>query len=245
MIRRPLILSATAFLLGALLVHFYLRRLEAEISGGARIEVLVAATDLSPGHVLTEADVMTRRVPEAYVDGRRIRGAERRDVLGVPVTIAVDRGDALLWSDVAGTNGKGRQLSELITEGKRALTVTSKLNLFEGLLRPGDRVDVLLTISDETGPATYTLLQHVLVLSVGGDLGGVDAEPSRDGGSVNLSVDMDDAHTLVRAEQKGRLRLVLRNPNDVAVLPSPSPPRAPPRPPPPPRPVRKEIEHVR
>lgn len=248
--RRIAIASASAFLVGTGLIHLYLQQLERETSGGAPVDVLVAVKDLTPGAVLTEAAIGVRQVPEAYVDERRIRARDAKDALGVPVTTAVSAGEALVWSDLAGSTLKGRQLSGLVAEGMRAVTVTSKVNLFEGLLRPGDRVDVLLTSVDGTeggSPTTHALLQNILVLSVGGDLGGSNEgshEAQRGGASVNLSVTSEQAAELAQAEHHGRLRLVLRNPNDIELVAVP--PRA--------RAERargalqnerKEIEHVR
>lgn len=249
--RRIAIASAAAFLVGSGLVHLYLQKLERETSGGVPVDVLVAVKDLTPGAVLTEAAIGVRQVPEAYVDERRIRARDAKDALGVPVTTAVGAGEALVWSDLAGSTLKGRQLSGLVAEGMRAVTITSKVNLFEGLLRPGDRVDVLVTSVDgsEGGtPTTRTLLQNVLVLSVGGDLGGSGEgtlqEAQRGGASVNLSVTSEQATELAQAEHRGRLRLVLRNPNDIELVATP--PRAQmERVPGAPQTERKEIEHVR
>ncbi len=243
--RRVIALSAATFLFGIALVHLYLGRLEREVSGGALVDLLIATRALAPGESLALEDVTVRRVPEAYVDRRCVRAAELDAIVGLPLGAAVGEGEGIVWSDVTGPTSRGRQLSGLVEAGMRAVTVTSKVNLFEGLLRPGDRVDVLLTIAEEHGPETYPLLQNVLVLSVGGDLGGVDGERPRGGGSVNLSVDLDDARALTRAEQKGPLRLVLRNPRDTELLSPPPRPASTPRPAPSPRPSRKEIEHVR
>ena len=53
------------------------------------------------------------------------------------------------------------------------------------------------------------------------------------------------SRALMRAERRGQLRLVLRNPRDTALLSPPPLPSSAPRPAPSPRPARKEIEHVR
>jgi len=243
--RRLFALSAASFLFGIALVHLYLGRLEREVAGGAPVELLVAARALSPGESLGVEDVVVRRVPEDYVDGRRVRASDLEAILGLPLDTTLAAGEGIVWSDVTGPTARGRQLSGLVAEGMRAVTITSKANLFEGLLRPGDRVDVLLTVAEDQGPETYTLLQNVLVLSVGGDLGGSDGERPRGSASVNLSVDLDDARALMRAERRGQLRLVLRNPRDTALLSPPPLPSSAPRPAPSPRPARKEIEHVR
>ncbi|HLV67492.1 MAG TPA: Flp pilus assembly protein CpaB [Polyangiaceae bacterium] len=249
MSRKVVLASTAAFALGAVLIHSYLQELERQTSGGAPVDVLVAVRDLSPGATLDESAIGVRQVPEAYVDARRIRAKEVQDVLGVPVTTAIAAGEAVLWSDLAGTTLRGRQLSSLVGEGMRAVTITSRTSLFEGLLRPGDRVDVLVTLPEGStpseGPVTYTLLQNVLVLSVGGNLGSSEETASKSTSSVNVSVTAQDAQALAQAEQRGRIRLVLRNPNDVELLPVKGAPEVSPPKVAPIRSTHKEIEHVR
>lgn len=238
-------LAAAAFVCGAALIHFYLKRLEREISGGDPIGVLVAARDLQPGALLTQKDVERRPIPENYVGRRQVHAKDVGEVVGRPLGTALAAGEALLWSDVLGTDRTPRQLSELVTEGERGVTITSRAQLFEGLLRPGDRVDVLLTVHRAGKPETYTLLQYVRVLSVGGNLGDADGEARLGGTSVNVSVSLADAHTLAQADEQGRLSLVLRHPNDTHLTTAEPLPEAPLRAAPVPPRRRQEIEHVR
>lgn len=238
-------LSVAAFVLGALLIHLYLRRLERERSGGPFVQVLTAARDLKPGDVLTEEDLTPRPVPQDYTGPRWVRAQERDKAVGKSLVNALAAGDGLLWTDLLGSDRTPRQLSELVTEGMRGVTITSRTQLFEGLLRPGDRVDVLLTTLRDGEPATYTLLQNVRVLSVGGALGDTEKDARLGSTSVNVSVSIADAQRLAEAEERGRLSLVLRNPKDSRIEPLAPPPDPPARPVPTVRRVREEIEHVR
>lgn len=238
-------LSAVAFVFGAVLIHLYLERLERERSGGAPVPVLTAARDLKPGDVLTEKDVSTRPIPQDYAGARSIRGKELGEAVGRQLVNALTAGDGLLWTDLLGSDRTPRQLSELVTEGMRGVTITSRTQLFEGLLRPGDRVDVLLTVLGGAEPATYTLLQNVRILSVGGTLGEAEGDTRLGSTSVNVSVSIVDAQRLAEAEERGRLSLVLRNPKDAHIEPASALPETPVRPAPPVRRLRKEIEHVR
>ena len=109
----------------------------------------------------------------------------------------------------------------------------------------GDRVDVLL----EDNGQSETLLERVLVLTVGQSLKRDDeSKPTavRTGDGVTLSVTQEQANELFSASSRGKLALVLRNPDDetqrvAASKALPSEPRA--------HLVvhaeRKEIEHVR
>jgi Flp pilus assembly protein CpaB len=111
----------------------------------------------------------------------------------------------------------GRTLAGLVRVGLRGYSLSERDASFDGLLRPGDRVDVIFTPVDEASE-TSMLLHNVLVLTVGGDLGQDQATASVErGGRVTLSVTPEQATVLARREGTGRLRLVLRNPQDAVV----------------------------
>jgi pilus assembly protein CpaB len=215
--KKALLISLVTAIAGVLLAHFYLTRLEQEISGGPKMSVLIAATDLKPGTVLTESLLGVRSMPQAYVGERNISERDARKVVGVRISTRVK---PILWSDVATLSAPGRDLSTAVQEGKRAIALNGNNVTFDGLLRPGDRVDVLFTRG--AGDETSTLLQNVLVLSVGGRIevddgpGGIAMRSSR--GAVTLSVSSEEGQLLTQAEQQGALTLVLRNPDDIAIV---------------------------
>ena len=128
-----------------------------------------------------------------------------------------------MWSDLAELRGPARTLSMLVQKGMRAVSVSAKTSSFDGLLRPGDRVDVLFTPGQngvESGP-TGLLLQNLLVLSVGSDVGRADEAPkdrlSR-GNSVTLSTTVEQAQLVTQAKERGRLTLTLRNSSDITLV---------------------------
>jgi pilus assembly protein CpaB len=201
-------------------------------SGGPPIAVLMATQDIPLGATVTEDMLGIRNLPTSYVDTRHIPAEDAQRVVGVRASMGVRAGEAILWTDLS-TNASERSLSGLIRTGMRGVTFRADVtNAFGGLLRPGDRVDVNLTArrvqGDRNSPeVTIPLLQNVLVLAVGADIGGVDlAELQRDieGGitrrsysEVTFSVTMEQAALLTQANNMGRLTLFLRNSEDVAV----------------------------
>lgn len=217
-----LIVSLVAALGSGGLAHLYFMRLEAEVSGGPRIPVLVAASDVPVGAQLTESTLVVRDIPQAYVEGRQVRASEVKKVLGARVASGLKANEALLWSDLSKFNDHARVLSGLIENGMRAVTVDGRTASFEGLLRPGDRVDVLLTTGDkdDASGATFTLLQNLLVLSVGGNIARADQDPKDQGRgtSVSLSATVEQAQLLTLSAQHGRLTLTLRNPDDILLV---------------------------
>ncbi len=218
-----LILSIAAAAGSVGLAHLYLQRLEAEVSGGPKISVLVAAEDVPVGASLKEAVLAVRDVPQAYLEGRSVRASDLKKILGARVAGGLKANDAVLWSDLAQFSDHSRVLSGLVQDGMRAVAIDSRSADFEGLLQPGDRVDVLFSTGakEEGGGSTVTLLQNLLVLSVGGSITRADdstnAGVSRDA-SVNLSATLEQSQLLVQAAQHGRLTLTLRNSDDIRVV---------------------------
>ncbi|MEZ4406755.1 MAG: Flp pilus assembly protein CpaB [Polyangiales bacterium] len=231
-------ISIGAAVLGLVLLLLYKKRFEAEASGGQPIPVLVAQQDIPLGTALTEQMLGVRRIPQAYVEDRYIRYSDLRRVLGVRLSMGLRANQAVLWSDLATASDARRDLSSLVSTGMRAITVRADIsNSFGGLLRPGDRVDVLGTLSrtgGENDRVTIPLLQNVLVLATNRDTGG-DAQQQQVSGTTNtttaditqitLSVSMEEAQLLVYAADRGGaggrhtgLQLMLRNPDDITII---------------------------
>ena len=224
MAQKAIVTAAVAAALGAGALHVYLARFEAEATGGAPQSVVLVARDLGLGEVITEGVLSLHDLPEQYVEERHIPASDMTRIIGTRATTAVRSGASLLWSDLD-VMQSGRTLSSLVRSGMRAFSLPDGAVSFDGLLRPGDRVDVLFTTrADEEGVATRTLLQNVLVLTVGADLGSAqrgEEEARHRGEGVTLSVTPSQAEELAASEGRGRLRLSLRNPEDLVTdLPS-------------------------
>lgn len=221
--KRTILLATIGAALGTVaLGQLYLQRLEDEVSGGPKVAVLVAAQDIPVGAALSEERLAMRDVPRAYVDGRNVRAVDSKKVVGGRVSGGLKAGEAVLWSDLEKFQGPTRVLSGLIQQGSRAVAIDSRVADFDGLLRPGDRVDVLLTTGGKDDGSTLTLLQNLLVLSVGGTtVRGDDIAGSKvtyRGGSVTVSATLEQAQLLTQAQQRGRLTLTLRSSGDIELV---------------------------
>lgn len=200
--------------------YLYTQRLEAEVSGGPRIAVLVAAADIPVATTLTEKLLAVRDLPTAYVESRHIRAVDLKKVIGQRVTDGLKANEALLSSDVAKFSER-KQLSGLIANGMRAISIDGRAADFDGLLRPGDRVDVLLSIGgNDSGGSTLTLLQNILVLSVGGttERNDANARTYSRGATVTVSSTLEQAQVLTEALRRGKLTLTLRNTDDITLV---------------------------
>jgi len=225
--QRALTAAVVAVIVGTALQVVYMRRFEQKVSGGVPVGVVVAARDLSAGQELTADLLGSRQIPSAYVDLRHIRGQDTEALLGESLSTAVRSGESLLWSDLQMDPTRAADLATRVRPGMRAVTLHAAGDpAFADLLRPGDRVDVLLSSAAVDAPSanagwTETLLQNVLVLAVGSDVGVRAAERSnvhRGIRQVTVSVSPAGAQVVAQAQLRGRLTLTLRNPDDAALV---------------------------
>jgi len=209
---------------GVLLVVVYMKRFEAESSGGGRVALLAVTRDVPAGKVVTEDVLAVRFVPSAYVDDRMVLAKDRDRVVGIEAVIPLNAQNTLQWSDLA-VRTDIRNLSQLVAPGKRAVTVQTRGGDQQNLLvRPGDYVDVLASTNvpdghdgDRTERATTVLLQRALVLAVG--LSTDRKSELEKGGSnaarvLTLSLEIEEAELLTLAMEQGAVSVVVRNPED-------------------------------
>jgi pilus assembly protein CpaB len=223
--RRMLVSALCAGVAGAVCLHFYLARLEDELAGGAPRRIVVVTRDMALGETLTRSALSLREQPERYVEDRHVLASDLDRVVGARLTGVLHSGSALLWSDLD-VMQDGRTLAGLVRAGMRAYTLGASDTSFDGLLRPGDRADVLFTAVG--GAEAAVVLENVLVLTVGGDLGEQRASEAKHARSahVTVSVTSEQAALLSRYQQRGSLRLLLRNPQDLMVTQAAVGPRA-------------------
>ncbi|QQR90966.1 MAG: Flp pilus assembly protein CpaB [Myxococcales bacterium] len=205
-------------LLGTAALMIYKKRFEEETSGGEPIPVIFATEDIPMGTAVTESMLATRKLPENYVEDRHIKVDQASRIIGVRTRATLKANESVLWSDLATTSESSRDLSGLVAQGMRAITIpTNSASTFGGLLRPGDRVDVLFHDSG-LKDSTVPLLQNILILAAGSNMGQSGSSSSRAFNQVTLGVNLQQAQVLAHAKVKGELTLILRNPDDIKVL---------------------------
>jgi pilus assembly protein CpaB len=218
----PTSLGLALAVLGIGLQSLYMRHFEQEASGGAKVDLLVAAQPIERGRPITADMLSTRSVPRAYVDDRAIRVADQEKVVGLLAASKVPALQTLAWTDLIATTDDERDLSALVQPGSRALPIRVTFEDSLQLIHPGDFVDVLGIDGD--GREASVLLQRVLVLATGLETTierGADKKGNPRASLLTVSVSLQEAQLLSLAQAVGRLTVVVRNARDPRVLESP------------------------
>jgi pilus assembly protein CpaB len=186
------------------------------------VSVVVAATDIARGTTIDPESVTTRDYPKDLVPPGAL--TNQSDVVERVAFSALVKGEPVVDAKLA-AKGAGRGLAALIPVGMRAFTIqtTSVVSGVAGFILPGNRVDVLLTVSspggvnDQTGGGTtIILLQNVEVLAVDQRLQAPAENKNnlKELQSVTLLVTPEEAQKLDLGQNKGLLHLTLRHPDD-------------------------------
>jgi len=227
--RRAFLVASVLAIISVTLILLYMRRFERETSGGELIELLVTVKPIKRQAVIKEDMLGAREVPIAYVETRAVRAKDRAKVIGLPAEVSLEPQQTLMWTDLA-ISTEHRDLSSLVQPGKRALTVVaggSSDRDGHALIRPGDYVDVILTMEDSATSAQKTsivLLQRILVLAVGTDtevIGASNPASSKGRGSdkaLTLSLNLQEAQLLSLAIEQGELSVAVRPPDEPTVV---------------------------
>ena len=171
--------------------------------------------------------------------------------MGRVARIPVYKGEQLLQEKLASTKSD-LGLSYIVPDGMRAMAVKAdKVVGAGGLIRPGDRVDVVAVVDVKytdiasnqsvTDTRAFTVAQNVEVLAVEQKLENQIPQPAAsatpganttnapvdqpaaqpDGTVVTLALLPDDAQKVLLSQEKGTIRLSVRAPGDDSVVTSP------------------------
>jgi pilus assembly protein CpaB len=185
------------------------------------VPVVVAVADLKWGTQLT--DEMIKAIP-FFKESLPMGHATDPDALvGRVVITAVQENEAILESKLAPASVTSGGVSAVVTPGKRALAVKGdKVIGLAGLIRPGNRVDVLATLDDPNGKRDKTktklVLENILVLATGTQLekkgAGRKGEDTAPFDVYTLEVTPEEGEKLALAAAEGKLQFALRNATD-------------------------------
>ncbi len=214
--------ALTIGLLAALGARSYLFSQLAEIEArgkGRMVEVVVAKTDLAKGQRLSSDNLAVRPVPADYAHSLALKPEQFERVDGRALAYEAKGGEAILWSMLEGS--KVPTFSARVASGRRAITVpVDEINSISGLLEPGDRIDLMVSLEHGGRQRSFPLLQGVEVMATGQR----SVDDPRSGerrlySTVTLDTDPWQAQNIIVAREAGKLTALLRNPQDQAPVP--------------------------
>lgn len=201
-----LMMLITVFSLVAAYIAKNLRATEAPPPVERR-SVPMALSSLEPGTVITEAHLGEGRVPETELQPEML--LDESGIVGRVVKQPIPAARPIRASQLY---QPGERPPLEIEEGMRAVSVSvpDGVALVDGLIRPGQSVDVHLTPSrpvrgDGSGGLTLTLLEGVRVVAL--NRGQAATSVNRTDNSVTLELTPKQANILILARDRGEITL--------------------------------------
>ena len=198
------------------LVYHYLQTVS-EPAVKDTVPVIVAKVDIPLKTKVTAEMLQIQNVPSEYLQPGAIR--DNKLVVGVIAREHIIAGEQITSRRLL-VEGKMAGLPGVIPPGKRAMSVAvTEVTGVAGLIKPGDRVDVIANFDQGTVGDTLgdVVLQNVEVLAVNRELDAnakdQNAKDKKDlvkTATVTLAVDAPLVHHLAVADDRGKIRLALR-----------------------------------
>ena len=228
MAKKKLILaSIVCGVIAALLMVLYVqdeqKRVEEE--RGSVVLVYKASTKIEPGAEFNNNLVELHEVPQKFLPPNPVTVSDFDRFNGSQFAVPVMPGEMIITTAFA-QRDTTLELADRIAPGYRAMTIAvDQVSGVAGLIKPGDRVDILGTFPTqeegeggqrEQGFATVPLLQRVSVLATGQNMSGERASGRKIYPTLTISVSsLEEAELLTLVQTRGKLSMLLRNPEDV------------------------------
>ena len=207
-------------LLMAFAIHAAMKRVtavETDIRKRTKtVTIVVASVSIPAGVNFHTENLAGKTVPVSGTGRRNVFAPDFDLLLGAKSKNAIDPGEPILWTDVEEPFDTDI-FSKTVPEGRRALTLTvDTTSSFSGLLRPGDRVDLLA--KDENNRSKW--IQNISVIAIDRNINR-SARPEDVGetSAVTLMVTTEEGSAIAEASTENRLFWFLKNPNDNTIVP--------------------------
>ena len=196
--------------------------IEVRTAAVSTVDVLVAANDIPGGEVMSPDKLRWMPWPEPNLQESFITRAERPnamdEVAGTFANAGFAGGEPIRESRL--TTANANLMSAKIGRGKRAAAVkVSAESAAGGFILPGDRVDVIQTVTVSNGDTPRTssriIIPNVRVLAID-QTASQTTEDSVLGKTATLELTPSEAELIMTAEASGLLSLALRSVADHA-----------------------------
>jgi len=201
--------------------------------------VLVARFDLPARTIMNVDLVETREVPRTYMEQDAYEVKSQSDiklVSNLVTSVRIPKGNQITQSALISLSADAG-LSVKVPPGYRGCVLPLESDMLK-LIKPGDRVDILVTFDAVMGDShkekvTATILQNVLVLGVGSNLGqgmsGAQAKAKdaaaaadqafSDKSGLSLALNPNEAQYLALSMKQGEISVIVRGLGDVELHP--------------------------
>ncbi|MDD5155458.1 MAG: Flp pilus assembly protein CpaB [Candidatus Omnitrophica bacterium] len=199
--------------------------------------VLVAKQDIPRGVEISPEMFDTAVVPRQFLQPQAISSLDR--ISGMITVAPISAGEQITLTKLTYSKQSLGGLAEVTPVGKRAITISvDEIASLARMVKPGDYVDVIAYIplpvqtskgEQVTQEAMIPILQNVLVLAVGQQLGTVAEADNQSRGQgpkienisplVTIALDPTEASILAFLQEQSKIRLVLRSPADSKIQP--------------------------
>lgn len=215
--RRYLVIAGVCGAVTILLLILYLASQAPTKKKVQETEVVVAAAFIPDRKIISQDLLAVKKVPASQAQPGSF--AEAGPLVGQVAIGDIKPGEQLTQSRVA-PPGKDFGLAFVIPPSMRAITISlAESSGLRGLVLPGDRVDLLVTLESARYKSvlTFTLLRNVLILAIGdmlerprGPLPKPGAGAQNESDLITLAVTPEEAEKVGLAIRKASLHLSLR-----------------------------------
>jgi len=228
----PVIIAGLAGLVAVFLINTYVgqrvdeaKKINSSLQENM-VTVVVAKQDIAAGAALKENMLKEEKISREIAQRGSANSIER--VVDKISMAPIARGEQVLLNKVTLSN-RDSSLSMKVPKGKRAITLTiDNISSVGGMIQPGDHVDIMgmvpIPVTGADGKASYQmttmpLFQDVAILAVGSNFTSAGVKKEGDNPSAitfALTPHETNLITFIQ-EQQGKLRLVLRSPEDTQI----------------------------
>lgn len=181
----------------------------------APVDIVVPSVSIQAGDIFSEQNLAKKSVPASGTSTRNVPVTEFELLIGGHAKGNLSAGEPILWTDVE-EPVDSEKFSLTIPAGQRAFTFEADISSsFAGLIRPGDRVDLLC--EGGIGKRTRTWIREIAVISVNRHFSRFPTkEETQEVSTMTISVTPGEGSFLATAAREGRIHWFLRNPNEPA-----------------------------
>ena len=220
-VNRNLLYIGVAVLLGLIAAVSAVGYIRAEVDERTReaatemVPVAVPKRDMDIGTVINEEDLAVREVPVDFVPADAVTPDNYAELMGRMLRSPVREGAPLPGAALVPLYD---QFSRVIGAGRVGYTLqVDETNSISGMVTPGDRVDILMSVDQDGGNTrVMPLLEDINVLATGTRIG--EELANDEGGlgfsTMTLELQPRQAERLTVADKAGDLRVLLRQRED-------------------------------